>query len=205
MRKSLAAAVIAQLVVAGLAHAQVREVDVTGGRVSGVVANGVAAFKGIPFAAPPVGDLRWKPPQRVVKWTGVKAATTFAPGCIQDPTLAKLFGAPDVISEDCLYLNIWTPAKSAAERLPVMVWIYGGSFNSGMTSIPAYDGASLAEKGVVLVSVSYRLGAFGLPRASRTEQGKRQGLGQLRPSGSDRRIEMGARTTSRSSAAIRIG
>src|SRR4030095_12883418 len=161
MRKSLAVAVIAQLVVTGAADAQIREAKVTGGRVSGDVTNGIAAFKGIPFAAPPVGALRWKAPQRVLKWTGVKAATTFAPGCMQDPALAKLFGAPDAISEDCLYLNVWTPATSAAERLPVMVWIYGGAFTSGMTSIPAYDGAWLAEKGVVLVSVSYRLGVFG--------------------------------------------
>ena len=161
MRKSFAVAIIAQLLIAGSAHAQIGEAAVTGGQVSGVVTNGIGAFKGIPFAAPPVGALRWKAPQRVVEWTGVKAATTFAPGCIQDPTLARLFGAPAAISEDCLYLNVWTPAKSVTERLPVMVWIYGGSFTSGMTSIPAYDGAPLAEKGVVLVSVSYRLGAFG--------------------------------------------
>src|SRR6185503_19105139 len=143
------------------AHAQIREVAVTGGRVSGVVTNGIAAFKGIPFAAPPVGALRWKAPQPVTTWTDIRVAGTFAPGCIQDPTLGRLFGAPDAISEDCLYLNVWTPATSASERLPVMVWIYGGAFSSGMTSIPAYDGASLAEKGVVLVSVSYRLGPFG--------------------------------------------
>jgi para-nitrobenzyl esterase len=177
MRKSLAVAVIAQLVVTGTAYAQIREAEVTGGRVSGDVTNGIAAFKGIPFAAPPVGALRWKAPQKVVKWTGVKAATTFAPGCMQDPTFAKLFGAPDAISEDCLYLNVWTPAKSANERLPVMVWIYGGAFTSGMTSIPAYDGASLAEKGVVIVSVSYRLGAFGFlahPELSK-ESGKGSG------------------------------
>ena len=161
MRKSIAAAVMFLLVVVGSAHAQIGEATVTGGRVSGVVTNGIGAFKGIPFAAPPVGALRWKAPQPVVKWTGMKAATTFAPGCMQDPTLAKLFGAPDAISEDCLYLNVWTPAKSESERLPVMVWIYGGAFTSGMTSIPAYDGTALAEKGVVLVSVSYRLGVFG--------------------------------------------
>jgi para-nitrobenzyl esterase len=177
-QRFLAATLTAVLLLAGgPAYAQVREVDVTGGRVSGVVANGIAAFKGIPFAAPPIGGLRWKAPQPVVKWTGVKAATTFAPGCMQDPTLARLFGAPDAISEDCLYLNVWTPAKSATERLPVMVWIYGGAFTSGMTSIPAYDGGSLAEKGVVIVSVSYRLGAFGFlahPELSK-ESGKGSG------------------------------
>ena len=163
MRKTLLTllCVTAGLLVAASTYAQVREAAVTGGRVSGVVSNGIAAFKGIPFAAPPVGALRWKAPQPVQAWTGVKAASTFSPGCVQDTTIAKLFGAPDAVSEDCLYLNVWTPAKAAAERLPVMVWIYGGAFTSGMTSIPAYDGAPLAEKGVVLVSVSYRLGVFG--------------------------------------------
>jgi para-nitrobenzyl esterase len=178
MQRLVTAALAASLLcVGGRAYAQISEVTVTGGRVSGVATNNVAAFKGIPFAAPPVGDLRWKPPQPVVRWTGVKAATTFAPGCIQDPTLAKLFGAPDAISEDCLYLNVWTPAKSESERLPVMVWIYGGAFTSGMTSIPAYDGTALAEKGVVLVSVSYRLGVFGFlahPELSK-ESGKGSG------------------------------
>jgi para-nitrobenzyl esterase len=163
--------------IGGPAYAQIGEVDVTGGRVSGVVTNGIVAFKGIPFAAPPVGALRWKAPQPVVTWSGVRPATTFAPGCMQDPTLARLFGAPDAISEDCLYLNVWTPAKAVTERLPVMVWIYGGAFTSGMTSIPAYDGAPLAEKGVVIVSVSYRLDAFGFlahPELSK-ESGKGSG------------------------------
>ena len=163
MRKAIVIALgaIAQLVAVGSAAAQIREADVTGGRVSGVVANGIAAFKGIPFAAPPVGPLRWKAPQPVARWTSVRAATAFAASCVQDVTFVKLFGAPEAVSEDCLYLNVWTPAKAVSERLPVMVWIYGGAFVGGMTSIPAYDGTSLAEKGVVLVSVGYRLGAFG--------------------------------------------
>lgn len=151
----------AQLLAAATAGAQIREADVTGGRVAGVVTDGIAAFKGIPFAAPPVGDLRWKPPQPVNKWPGVKAATAFAPGCVQDVSLARLFGAPGATSEDCLYLNVWTPAKAAGERRAVMVWIYGGAFSSGMTSIPAYDGTPLAEQGVVLVSIAYRVGPFG--------------------------------------------
>jgi para-nitrobenzyl esterase len=165
------------LLVGGPAYAQIRDVAVTGGRVSGVVVNGIAAFKGIPFAAPPIGAWRWKAPQPVKEWTGVKAASAFAPGCIQDPGLARLFGAPDAVSEDCLYLNVWTPAASATERLPVMVWIYGGAFTTGMTSIPAYDGVPLAEKGVVVVSVSYRLGALGFlahPELSK-ESGKGSG------------------------------
>jgi para-nitrobenzyl esterase len=168
---------MAVLLPATAAHSQIREAAVTGGRVSGVVTDGMAAFKGIPFAAAPVGDLRWKAPQRVKNWTGVKTATAFAPSCVQDLTLMKLFGAPDGVSEDCLYLNVWTPAKSANDRLPVMVWVYGGAFVGGTTSIPAYDGARLAEKGVVVVSVAYRLGVFGFlahPELTR-ESGKGSG------------------------------
>ena len=159
------------------ADAQVREVAVTGGSVAGVLANGIVSFKGIPFAAPPVGPLRWKAPQPVKPWTGVKDASAFGPSCMQDANFAKLFGAPPAIDEDCLFLNVWTPAKSASDRLPVMVWIYGGGFVGGMTSVPAYDGTRLAEKGVVLVSVAYRLGVFGFlahPELSR-ESGKGSG------------------------------
>jgi para-nitrobenzyl esterase len=159
------------------ASAQIREADVTGGRVAGVVANGMTAFKGIPFAAPPVGALRWKAPQPLKPWTGVKPASSFALSCMQDAAAAKLFGAPEGMSEDCLYLNVWTPAKSASESLPVMVWIYGGGFVLGQTSVPLYDGTKLAEKGVVLVSVAYRVGAFGFlahPELSR-ESGKGSG------------------------------
>jgi para-nitrobenzyl esterase len=149
------------LLVVSSVNAQIREVEVTGGRVSGVVTDGIGAFKGIPFAAPPVGELRWKAPQPVSRWTGVKAATTFGASCVQDVSFLRLFGAPEETSEDCLYLNVWTPAQRANARLPVMVWIYGGAFAGGMTSIPAYDGARLAEMGVVLVSIAYRLGPFG--------------------------------------------
>ncbi len=159
------------------ADAQIREVAVTGGSVAGVLANGVVSFKGIPFAAPPVGPLRWNAPQPVKPWTGVKDASAFGPSCMQDPFFAKIFGAPPAIGEDCLYLNVWTPAKSAGDRLPVMVWIYGGGFVGGMTSVPAYDGTRLAEKGVILVSVAYRLGVFGFlahPELSR-ESGKGSG------------------------------
>jgi para-nitrobenzyl esterase len=162
MKKPILGAVVAvALLVAAPAQSQVRQVTVTGGRVSGVVAGGIASFKGIPFAAPPVGALRWKAPQPVKPWTGVKRATAYAPSCVQDAMFSKMFGAPPASSEDCLYLNVWTPAKTAAAKLPVMVWIYGGAFVGGQTSIPTYDGARLAEKGVVLVSIAYRLGVFG--------------------------------------------
>ena len=143
------------------AAAQLGIVSVTGGRVEGVMADGVASFEGIPFAAAPVGQLRWRAPQPVKPWTGIKAADHFAPGCIQKPDIAKIFGAPPAVSEDCLYLNVWTLARSATGKLPVMVWIYGGGFTTGQTSAPVYDGAHLAHRGVVLVSIAYRLGAFG--------------------------------------------
>ena len=159
------------------AGAQVADANVTGGRVTGVVANGIASFKGIPFAAPPVGALRWKTPQPVKPWTSVRQATAYGPSCMQDPGFARLFGAAPNLSEDCLYLNVWSPAKTPGASLPVMVWIYGGGFVGGMTGIPAYDGTRLAEKGVVLVSVAYRLGVFGFlahPDLSR-ESGKGSG------------------------------
>jgi para-nitrobenzyl esterase len=168
---------VVALLCASTVSAQVKEADVTGGRVAGVVANGISSFKGIPFAAPPTGASRWKAPQPVKPWSGVKQASVYAPACVQDATFPKLFGAPQALSEDCLYLNVWTPAKSASDVLPVMVWIYGGGFVGGQTSVPLYDGTRLAEKGVVLVSVAYRLGVFGFfahPELSR-ESGKASG------------------------------
>jgi para-nitrobenzyl esterase len=159
------------------AFGQVLTARVTGGEVQGTAANGIAAFKGIPFAAPPVGRLRWQKPQPVVPWSGTRAATDYAPGCVQDPAMLKFIGAPPGVSEDCLYLNVWTPAKTARERLPVMVWIYGGGFAAGTTSSPVYAGDRLAEKGVVIVSVAYRVGPFGFlahPELSR-ESGKGSG------------------------------
>jgi para-nitrobenzyl esterase len=143
------------------AAAQTRIVSVTGGRVEGITAGGVTSFKGIPFAAPPVGNLRWRPPQPVKPWTGIKRADHFGPSCMQDPKNLGRFIKPLVVSENCLYLNVWTPAHSAGEKLPVMVWIYGGGYFTGSTSFPTNDGTQLAKQGVVLVSVSYRLGALG--------------------------------------------
>ena len=132
-------------------------VKTDGGLVEGTVADGLNAYKGIPFAAPPVGDLRWRAPQPVSNWQGVRKADQFAPGCMQ-----SMGGPPPSgTSEDCLYLNIWTPAKSPTERVPVLVWIYGGGFNGGATSIPVYGGENLARRGVVLVSIAYRVGILG--------------------------------------------
>src|SRR5689334_6720033 len=143
------------------ARAQVQSADVTGGKVQGVVVNEIASFKGIPFAAPATGENRWRAPQPVVPWKGVKDANHFAPACVQDTAFAVRLGAPSDVSEDCLYLNVWTPAKTANDKLPVMVWIYGGAFVGGGTNWPLYDGTRLAEKGVVLVTIAYRVGVFG--------------------------------------------
>jgi para-nitrobenzyl esterase len=135
-------------------------VKVEGGRVEGVVENGITIFRGIPFAAPPVGDLRWRPPQPVEPWDTVLKADAFAPACPQ--ARMPFPGAPEMeVSEDCLYLNVWTPASSSKDRLPVMVWIYGGGFAMGSTSVPTYSGEKLAALGVVVVSIAYRVGALG--------------------------------------------
>ena len=130
-------------------------VKVQEGMVQGSLENGLAVYKGIPFAAPPVCDLRWKAPQPAAKWEGVKQATKFAPAAFQGGN------PPSGKSEDCLYLNIWTPAKSAKEKIPVLVWIYGGGFSFGSTAEPGYSGEKLAKKGVVLVSIAYRVGQLG--------------------------------------------
>jgi para-nitrobenzyl esterase len=184
MKKLLSGSLLmaAILLVAMPATSQVQTAKVTGGELQGVVVDGISSFKGIPFAAPPVGEFRWKAPQPVIPWTGIRKADTFAPGCMQDTGMAKMMGAPEKVSEDCLYLNVWTAAKSADEKLPVMIWIYGGAFSGGMTGIPTYDGTKLAKKGVVLVSAAYRVGPFGFlahPELS-LESGKGSGTYGLR-------------------------
>jgi para-nitrobenzyl esterase len=121
----------------------------------------VRVFLGVPFAAPPVGPLRWKPPQPVAKWKGVREATSFGSHCMQPAIYEDMHFRDPGGSEDCLTLNVWTPAKDKKAKLPVMVWIYGGGFTAGTTSEPRQDGAHLATKGVVVVSMNYRLGVFG--------------------------------------------
>jgi para-nitrobenzyl esterase len=122
----------------------------------------IRIFKGIPFAAPPVGALRWKAPQPAASWTGVRDATGFGARCMQGRIYNDMIFRDPGPSEDCLYLNVWTPAPaSSQERLPVMVWIYGGGFAAGAASEPRQDGENLARKGVVVVSMNYRLGVFG--------------------------------------------
>lgn len=129
-------------------------VPISAGLIRGVAEDGLRVFRGVPFAAPPLGELRWKAPQPVEPWQGVRPAVEFA----SDPYQGS--GAGNV-GEDCLYLNLWTPAESADEKVPVLVWIYGGGFSFGSSSIPVHNGEYLARKGVVLVSINYRVGPLG--------------------------------------------
>ena len=127
--------------------------------------SGIKVYKGIPYAAPPTGTERWRPPQAPRPWDGIRDASRFGAVCMQGPgqgyaNLALLPGAP-AMDEDCLFLNVWTGADVASERRPVMVWIYGGAFTDGAGSIPLYDGETLARKGAVVVTLNYRGGAFG--------------------------------------------
>ena len=136
---------------------------VEGGAIRGAQASGVWSYLGIPYAAPPVGELRWKPPQPVKPWRQVRGCTQYGASCPQQTSLMEtaLLGVGRT-SEDCLYLNVWTPAASARDKLPVMVWIHGGSFTSGSGSMPVYAGETLARAGdVVVVTINYRLGPFG--------------------------------------------
>lgn len=139
----------------GAANAAIDQpVHIDSGMVSGTAATpDVQAFKGIPYAAAPIGELRWRAPRPAAHWEGTRAADEFGPVCMQ--------GGKQKMSEDCLYLNVWTGAKAANEKRPVMVWIYGGGYYTGSGSQPMYDGAALAKKGAVVVTFNYRLGAFG--------------------------------------------
>ena len=123
--------------------------------------SGVAAFTGIPYAQPPLGDLRWRAPQPVKDWQGVRRADAFGPRAMQLPLFGDMVFRSQGMSEDCLYLNVWTPARSSQERLPVLVYFFGGGFVGGDGSEPRYDGASLARRGIVTVTVTFRLGVFG--------------------------------------------
>jgi para-nitrobenzyl esterase len=140
-------------------------VRVEQGQLSGVPGSSadVRVYKGIPFAAPPVGDLRWRAPKPAADWPGVRKADQFSATCMQTPyPEGSLYRSePQPVSEDCLYLNIWTAANSPSEKRPVMVWIHGGAFTRGSASLPVYNGEPLAKNGVVVVTVNYRLGIFG--------------------------------------------
>jgi para-nitrobenzyl esterase len=128
------------------------------GLLQGTVEDGIAIYRGIPYAAPPVGDLRWRPPQPALRWEGVRLATEYGRACMQTNPAIKNLPPP---SEDCLFVNIWTPSTRSNQHLPVMVWIHGGGFTAGTPAEQLYHGEWLAKKGVVVVSVGYRLGVFG--------------------------------------------
>jgi para-nitrobenzyl esterase len=157
---ALASALLAS---AGLAVAQTPTAPIVTtreGAVQGVVDGDMVSWKGVPFAAPPVGDLRWRAPQPATPWSNVRPAADYAPDCASNTNPNTMIPLRTVQSEDCLYLNVWRPAGSHGP-LPVLVWIYGGGFTTGGTSPAMYDGANLARQGVVLVSINYRVGQFG--------------------------------------------
>lgn len=152
-------------------------VNTTSGRVQGVVSGNqsVDIYKGIPYAQPPIGALRWHAPVAVKPWQGVKQTTTFANSCYQSPSAeippwSMEFLNPSPRSEDCLYLNVWSPRSQTPQAKPVIVFIHGGAFVSGSGSVPIYDGENLAERGVVFITLNYRLGAFGFLSTSQLTQ-----------------------------------
>lgn len=168
MSNFLNTVMLALLAIAPLAAAITQPVSVAGGLISGVPGKdaSILTFKGIPFAAPPVGDLRWREPKPVVAWRGVRPADKFLAGCIQHVVSERKpwtheFMTHGDISEDCLYLNVWTSATAATDKRPVFVYIYGGGFSEGSAQVPVYDGEGLAKKGLVVVTFNYRVGVLG--------------------------------------------
>jgi para-nitrobenzyl esterase len=164
-------------------------VHTTPGEVEGrALEDGIIRFLGVPFAQPPVGDLRWRPPSVPEHWDGVRQATRFGPACPQFiPAMFNL--RTEARSEDCLYLNIWTPELGRQARQPVMVWIHGGGYLYGAGSEDGFDGARLASRGITVVTVNYRLGAFGL--AAHPVIGRRR---RARPSAGSHRSDRRALT-----------
>lgn len=158
--------VLAAVVLAATAAALPLQVKTRGGALWGVQKDGVVSFKGIPFAQPPTGDLRWRAPRAAAPWKGVRDAGQFSASCMQrivdvlKPWTYE-FMTHTSVSEDCLYLNVWSAAASPKERRPVFVYIYGGALTSGSGAVPVYDGAGLARKGLVVVTFNYRVGVFG--------------------------------------------
>jgi len=142
-------------------NGEMPRVKIANGTLEGVNESGIKTFKGVPFAAPPVGDLRWREPQSVKNWDGVRKADKFGPRAMQLPVFGDMSFRSDGMGEDCLYLNVWTPAKTGNEKLPVLVYFYGGGYMAGDGSELRYDGESMARKSIVSITVNYRLGIFG--------------------------------------------
>jgi para-nitrobenzyl esterase len=181
IKKSLPSLLFAAGVLLHATASQGATVHVAQGTLSGSSAEGVDNYLGVPYAAAPVGPNRWRMPLPAPAWKGVRAATQFADSCEQDITsgfgpYTSEYMVPNGVSEDCLYLNVWRPSKPAAKPLPIMVWIPGGGFTSGSGSVPVYNGAPMASKGVVVVNINYRLGAFGfLAHPALTQEGQGSG------------------------------
>ncbi len=152
---------LALLLLLAPAAANARPVTTDGGKVEGVADGDILAFKGIPYAAAPVGPLRWRPPAPVIPWQGVRKADTYGLDCLQSPFPGDAAPLGGPMGEDCLYVNVWAPKPQAGAKRPVMVWIHGGGFVNGGSSPAVYDGSAFARSGVVLVSLNYRLGRFG--------------------------------------------
>ncbi|HLM58555.1 MAG TPA: carboxylesterase family protein [Pyrinomonadaceae bacterium] len=174
-----AAAVMLLTVWAGGARAADR-VKVAGGVLEGAgrQGSGPRIFRGVPFAQPPTGELRWREPRPAAEWAGVRQATKFGPRCMQAPVFGDMGFRSETMSEDCLYLNVWTPAKTGNDKLPVLVYFYGGGFVAGAGDEPRYDGESMAAKGIVSVTVNYRLGVFGfLAHPELTKESPRRASG----------------------------
>ena len=150
-------------------------VKIDSGTLEGTVNadSSVRIFRGVPFAAPPVGKLRWQPPQAVQPWSGARNADQFGAHCVQGKVFGDINSRGKEMSEDCLYLTVWAPTKPAAKSLPVYVWFYGGGFAAGSGDEPRYDGESFARRDIVVVNVNYRLGVFGFfacPELSRESE-----------------------------------
>src|SRR3954471_3115443 len=152
---------ISLIAMAQLNDSTAPRVKTVNGILEGTDESGIKTFKGVPFAAPPVGSLRWREPQPVQNWSEVRKANKFGPRAMQLHLFGDMNFRSDGMSEDCLYLNVWTPAKTGDEHLPVLVYFYGGGFIAGDGSEPRYDGESMARRGIVAITVNYRLGVFG--------------------------------------------
>lgn len=152
---------LALALVTAAADAQGPQAKTSCGVLEGTYESGIKVFRGVPFAQPPVGELRWKAPQPVKPWTGVRAAKKFGPNPMQQNLFGDMnFGTPEN-SEDCLYLNIWTPSKTMDERLPVLIYFNGGGLVAGSGSEPRYAGESMARRGIISITANYREGIFG--------------------------------------------
>jgi para-nitrobenzyl esterase len=156
MRKSALTLCLSAFLAQGASAAPIAEATVSQGTLHGVASGQGTKFLGVPFAAPPVGDLRWKEAQPAASWSGVRAADKFSPACFQKVTKTIVS-----VSEDCLYLNVWTPAQSKNDKLPVLFWVLGGGYQNGSAGNPLYDGEALAKKGIIVVNFNFRVGAIG--------------------------------------------